>query len=54
MVFGSKVFVFLNIMIEINVIEEELLINELVYVRELELELVIIGEILWEVIGKIF
>lgn len=54
MVFGSKVFIFLNIMIEINVIEEELLINELVYVRELELELVIIGEILWEVIGKIF
>lgn len=54
MVFGNEVFIFLNIMIEINVIEEELLNNELVYVRKLELELVIIGEIVWEVIGKIF
>lgn len=54
MVFGNEVFMFLNIIIEINVIEEELLINDLLCVRKLEIELVIIGEIVWEVIGKIF
>lgn len=54
MVFGNEVLIFLDIMIEIYIIEEELLIIELVYVRKLELELVIIGEIVWEFIGKIF